>query len=131
MKNSISFSSTMDNISLVENFVDNFSTKYDICPELYGNISISAVEACTNAIIHGNKSDSTKKVSLDFELEDKVLTLIISDEGEGFDYTNIPDPTSKENIEKINGRGIFLIQQLSDSTEFLNNGSIIKIKFNL
>ena len=127
MKNSISFSSTMDNISLVENFIDTFSAKYD----LYGNISIATIEAVTNAIIHGNKEISSKMVNVSFELEDKLLTVTVSDQGEGFDYNNLPDPTAKENIEKTNGRGIFLIRQLSDGLEFFNNGSELVIKFKL
>ena len=131
MKNSISFSSTMDNISLAENFVDTFSAKYDINSDLYGNISISTIEAVTNAITHGNHEDLTKNVSLSFELNDRILTITVSDEGNGFDYNNLPDPTSKENIEKTNGRGIFLIQQLSDNLEFQNNGSKLIITFNL
>ena len=131
MKNSISFSSTMDNISLVENFIDTFSTKYDVNADLYGNISISTIEAVTNAIIHGNKKISSKMVNVSFELEDKLLTVTVSDQGEGFDYNNLPDPTAKENIEKTNGRGIFLIRQLSDGLEFFNNGSELVIKFKL
>jgi len=131
MKNSISFSSTMDNISLVENFIDTFSTKYDVNADLYGNISIATIEAVTNAITHGNKEISSKMVNLSFELDDNLLTVTVSDQGEGFDYNNLPDPTAKENIEKTNGRGIFLIRQLSDGLEFFNNGSELVIKFKL
>ncbi|MDD6000678.1 MAG: ATP-binding protein [Bacteroidales bacterium] len=131
MKNSISFSSTMDNISLVENFIDTFSSKYDVNADLYGNISIATIEAVTNAITHGNKEISSKMVNLSFELDDNLLTVTVSDQGEGFDYNNLPDPTAKENIEKTNGRGIFLIRQLSDGLEFFNNGSELVIKFKL
>lgn len=131
MKNSISFSSTMDNISLVENFIDTFSAKYDVNADLYGNISIATIEAVTNAITHGNKEISSKMVNLFFELDDNLLTVTVSDQGEGFDYNNLPDPTAKENIEKTNGRGIFLIRQLSDGLEFFNNGSELIIKFKL
>lgn len=131
MKNSISFSSTMDNISLAENFVDTFGAKYNINSEMYGNISISIIEAVTNAIIHGNKENSSKMVSLSFELDNNILTAVVSDQGAGFDYNNLPDPTAKENIEKTNGRGIFLIRNLSDGLDFQNNGSTLIIKFNL
>ena len=70
-------------------------------------------------------------VNLSFELDDNLLTVTVSDQGEGFDYNNLPDPTAKENIEKTNGRGIFLIRQLSDGLEFFNNGSELVIKFKL
>ena len=131
MKNSISFSSTMDNISLVENFIDTFSAKYDVNADLYVNVSNSPIQVVTSAIIHRNKEISSKMVNVSFELEDKLLTVTVSDQGEGFDYNNLPDPTAKENIEKTNGRGIFLIRQLSDGLEFFNNGSELVIKFKL
>ena len=90
MKNSISFSSTMDNISLVENFIDTFSAKYDVNADLYGNISIATIEAVTNAITHGNKEISSKMVNLSFELDDNLLTVTVSDQGEGFDIIIFP-----------------------------------------
>ena len=70
-------------------------------------------------------------VSLSFELDNNILTAVVSDQGAGFDYNNLPDPTAKENIEKTNGRGIFLIRNLSDGLDFQNNGSTLIIKFNL
>jgi serine/threonine-protein kinase RsbW len=54
----------------------------------------------------------------------------IKDQGIGFDYNNLPDPTAPENIEKENGRGIFLIKNLSDDVEFNNEGNLITITFN-
>jgi serine/threonine-protein kinase RsbW len=56
---------------------------------------------------------------------------VIKDQGLGFDYSNIPDPTAPENIEKINGRGIFLMEKLSDKIEFFDNGSKVQLFFNL
>ena len=52
------------------------------------------------------------------------------DQGIGFDFTNLPDPTSPENLEKENGRGIFLMKNLSDDLVYEDNGSTCKIFFN-
>lgn len=54
----------------------------------------------------------------------------VEDEGKGFDYNHLPDPTAPENIEKENGRGIFLMKQLADEVEFENNGTKVFIYFN-
>ncbi len=131
MKNLITLKSSESNISIAEKFVDIICTNYGISEELYGNILISVTEAVNNAIVHGNNNNPNKNVRIESDFVDNFLKISISDEGEGFDFTNIPDPTAQENIEKINGRGIFLIKNLSDGVEFLNNGSEILITFKL
>lgn len=131
MKNLITLKSTEENISIAEKFVDIICTNYEITEELYGNILVSVTEAVTNAIVHGNQSDPNKIVEIESNFNDNILTISVSDEGNGFDFINLPDPTSEENIEKINGRGIFLIKNLSDKVDFSKNGSCITITFNL
>jgi serine/threonine-protein kinase RsbW len=59
------------------------------------------------------------------------IILRVQDQGDGFDYKNIPDPTAPENLEKINGRGVFLMQKLSDQIEFFDNGSVVQLTFSL
>ena len=59
------------------------------------------------------------------------LTFLIKDEGLGFDYENLPDPTDPKNIEKPDGRGIYLMKHLSDSISFEDNGSSIELSFEL
>ena len=55
----------------------------------------------------------------------------VKDNGPGFDFMSVPDPTLPENIEKTSGRGLFLIKHLSDELSFANNGATIKMVFNL
>lgn len=122
--------SNVDNLRLVEKFVDELSSELKLSDEIYGNLLIATLEAVNNAIIHGNKQDENLEVSIDMEKEKDQLSLIIKDQGKGFDYKNIPDPTAPENIEKINGRGVFLMERLSDELEFEENGATVKMKFN-
>ncbi len=122
--------SNVDNLRLVEKFVDELSSELKLSDEIYGNLLIATLEAVNNAIIHGNKQDDNLEVSIDMERNDDGLFLIIKDQGKGFDYKNIPDPTAPENIEKINGRGVFLMERLSDELEFEENGATVKMKFN-
>ncbi len=127
----LEFSSKMDNIVLVEDFVDNIFHKFHIKEEVFGNVLVAVTEAANNAIIHGNKENESKPVIITLENKEKELVFTVKDEGQGFDYNNIPDPTAPENLEKPTGRGIFLMKQLSDKTVFQDKGSMVKIHFKL
>ncbi len=131
MKKNIVFFSERSNINIVEQLVDEISEKLEISPEMYGNIMVCTVEAVRNAIIHGNRLDPNKEVFVEFESLENELSFKFRDEGRGFDFANIPDPTASENLEKPYGRGIFLIRNLSDKTEFTMQGTEIKITFNI
>jgi serine/threonine-protein kinase RsbW len=131
MKKTINIESKIDNISLIEKFIDEFSEQYQINTELYGKILIATVEAVNNAIVHGNKEDIDKDVYLEMQKEEGQILVYVKDEGKGFDYENIPDPTKPENLENINGRGIYLMNHLADEVTFLKNGSVVQMKFNL
>jgi serine/threonine-protein kinase RsbW len=119
----------MENIKMIESFIDNAREKFEINDDIYGNIMISVTECISNAIIHGNKSDKDKLVHLELMMEDESLTFTIEDEGPGYDYTEQTDPTSPENIEKLGGRGIFLIKHLSDEVKFEEEGRKIILVF--
>jgi|SRR6056300_665976 serine/threonine-protein kinase RsbW len=113
----------------VEGLIDEVCSSYELNEDHYGNILIAVTEAVNNAIVHGNLNDEDKKVTIEANKQDKEVVFIISDEGKGFDYTNLPDPTAPENIEKPDGRGIFLMKNLSDEVSFDLNGSKVSITF--
>ncbi len=131
MNKMIKIPSDMSNIYRAENLVEELAEELGLGDELIGNISVSVVEAVSNAIQHGNKNDITKIVYLSYQLTDNRLSITVADEGNGFDPDKIPDPTLPENIENLKGRGIFLMQHLSDAVSFDKNGSMITIQFNL
>jgi serine/threonine-protein kinase RsbW len=131
MEKLLKISSKIENLRKVEKLVDDLSTEYNISADVYGNILIAALEAANNAILHGNKLDESKDVSIAFKIENDKLNIRIDDEGFGFDYKNVPDPTAPENIENVNGRGIFLMEKLSDKIEFTRNGATVHLEFNL
>lgn len=118
----ISIPSIIENIKIIESFIDNARDKYAIDDDIYGNIMISVTECVTNAIIHGNRLDSSKKVHLELKLDDEQVEFVITDEGRGFDYAHLQDPTAPENLEKAGGRGIFIIKHLADDVKFEDEG---------
>ncbi|WP_209331186.1 ATP-binding protein [Lunatimonas salinarum] len=127
----ISIPSLIENITIVESFIDNAKVKYQINDDIYGNIMISVTECVSNAIIHGNREDPKKQVKLVLEFHENQLKFIVEDEGSGYDYQHLKDPTAPENLEKTGGRGVFLMKHLCDELSFENNGSKTTLTFYL
>ena len=131
MERTLTIDSKIENLRLVEKFIDNISAEMQLSNQIYGNLMITVLEAANNAIVHGNKLEQNKKVNILLKKEPDFIEIYIKDEGNGFDYENVPDPTAPENIEKITGRGLFLMRKLSDGLELFDNGAKIKIIFKL
>lgn len=94
------------------------------------DVHVGFEEALRNAMIHGNKSDSGKKVSIETEIVDNAVVIYIEDEGDGFDPAKLPDPTLDENLLRESGRGVYLIKHLMDKVKYENGGSrVIMVKY--
>lgn len=126
---SIQIPSIIDNIRMIESFIDNAKERFHLDEDIYGNIMIAVTEAVNNAIKHGNSSKSSKNVYLSLILNENLLKFTIQDEGGGFNYNNLPDPTAPENLEKPGGRGIFLMKHLSDEVQFKEGGKVVELSF--
>ena len=127
----LSFASSPENITLVEKLVNEICANSSISEDFYGNILVALTEAVNNAITHGNKLDASKSVDVSWMSENDKLKVLVSDQGTGFDYNNLPDPTNPENLEKPNGRGVFLMRNLADNIEFFDEGRTVQLEFNL
>src|SRR6187431_1108890 len=126
---SIQVPSITENIRMIESFIDNAKERYQLDDDIYGNIMIAVTEAVNNAIKHGNAGNSSKNVALSLSMEENVIRFRVEDEGHGFDFHNLPDPTSPENLEKPGGRGIFLMKHLSDEVAFIEGGKVVELGF--
>lgn len=127
----IDIPSLPENIRIVESFIDNAKERYSLDDDIYGNIMVAVTESVSNAINHGNKQDKGKNVSLNLLFDNNSLKFTIQDQGEGFDYNNLPDPTAPENLDKLNGRGIFLMKHLCDEVHFNETGTTVELTFYL
>jgi serine/threonine-protein kinase RsbW len=123
--------SAAEGIHIMEKLVDTICATYKVNEDNYGNILVAMTEAVNNAIYHGNKANPDKKVNITFESSPKTISFTVSDEGDGFDYTSIPDPTNPENLEKPTGRGIFLMHHLADKVSYSDNGRSVSLSFEL
>ena len=121
--------SNMDNIAEVENLINVIFEDYELSPDYFGNMLVAITEAVNNAMVHGNRLDESKNVNLSFNHYGDEYKFVIKDEGKGFDYNNVPDPTSPENIEKPDGRGIFLMKNLANEVNYFDGGSKVELVF--
>jgi len=127
----IQIPSLTENLRIVESFIDNVKERFKLNDDIYGNIMISVTESVNNAIHHGNTQDKSKNVSITLNLDENQIKFSIRDEGEGFDFNDLPDPTSPENVDKEGGRGIFLMKNLADEVHFINEGREVELVFYL
>lgn len=121
--------SKAENIILVERMIEDVCDLFNITEDYYGNILVAITEAVNNAIYHGNKANPSKNIDISFKSFPDHVSFMVKDEGAGFNYDNLPDPTNPENIEKPNGRGVFLMRNLADKVSFEDNGSKVVLDF--
>lgn len=125
----LQFHSQPENIAVIERLIDEIRDGQSFQEECYGDVLIAMTEAVNNAIVHGNRLDENKLVFVEYELRNADLYFKITDQGPGFDFEHVPDPTSPENLEKPNGRGVFLMRQLSDECTFTDEGRVVEMLF--
>ena len=90
-------------------------------------VKLALEEALTNAIRHGNALVPGCYVRVQIKADRKQIMLDVHDEGKGFDFHNLPDPTQADNAVRPSGRGVFLMRKIMDKVEFYDNGSGVKM----
>ncbi|HQZ39473.1 MAG TPA: ATP-binding protein [Vicinamibacterales bacterium] len=115
----LEFASAFDMLDFVQVVSDHVGRYTGLDDDALHWVSVAVRESVVNAINHGNRSDRSKRVTVEFESQpaDR-MTIRVSDQGEGFDPEEVADPLAPENIMKSSGRGIFLIRN------FMNEVSI-------
>lgn len=94
-------------------------------------LQLALEEALVNAIKHGNKMNPDLLVAVTIQLSSDEIVITIKDKGEGFDHEVVSNPTQEENINRLSGRGVFLIKNLMDTVEYFDQGSGIRMVKNL
>lgn len=129
MYKKIKIESKVSSLRLVEKAIDEATSELGITPDNYGKILVSTLEGVNNAILHGNNSDPLKNVDIEIFYKEKQLKIIITDEGKGFSPQELPDPTIPENLESVNGRGVFLMSRLADKIKYSKKGNSVTLIF--
>jgi len=88
-------------------------------------IRLAVEEALINAIKHGNGSDPTKKIHIEYRVTPEEFFIKIEDEGPGFDPNAVPDPTDPEFLERPSGRGLMLMRYYMSEVSFNERGNCV------
>lgn len=120
-----------ESITQLETLIENIADKYKVSEDTFANMMTCLNEALINAIKHGNKMDAGKKVIVNAEVDAKRVIWTITDEGKGFDYVHLADPTAPENLESLTGRGVFIIKHLADQCIFNATGNEVELHFKI
>lgn len=129
----LTLESAPESIRLVDPFLMGIHAVAGLAPERYHDVLLAMTEAVNNAMIHGNRMDPKKPVTVDVRIDNGTFIAVVTDQGGGFDPASLPDPRDPENLLREGGRGVFLIQHLADSVEFrrTDTGMAVMLKINL
>ena len=120
-----------ESITQLELLIEQIADKHQVSEDTFANMMTCLNEIAINAIVHGNKLDENKKVIVNADVDPKRVIWTITDEGEGFDYDHLPDPTAEENLENLTGRGVFIVKQLADQCVFNSKGNEVELHFKI
>jgi len=120
-----------ESITQLELLIENLSDAYNVSEDTFANMMTCLNEALINAIKHGNKMDAAKKVIINAEVDGKRIIWTVTDEGSGFDYVHLADPTAPENLESLTGRGVFIMKHLADQCIFNTSGNEVELHFKI
>ncbi len=109
-----SLDSTLESVDQAEDLAVGVARRAGFDEEDLIKIGLAVRESMVNAVVHGNRYNTNKKVRFSVSMNASRLTVRIADEGEGFDYAHLPDPLTPENLLRTSGRGIFLIRSFMD-----------------
>jgi serine/threonine-protein kinase RsbW len=116
-KTQTTLESSLDSVDKAEALVLAEAAKGGLDEEEQHNIGTAIRECMVNAVVHGNRYNKKKVVHLDIERSKDALTVVIGDEGEGFDVNALPDPLAPENLLRQSGRGLLLIRAFMDEVD--------------
>lgn len=124
---SLTLSSSMQLIYLLDTVISDILKEMKFDEEAQEHVNLAVIEAGTNAIKHGNKEDIDKTATFEFIIDEEKLTIIVTDEGEGFEREEVANPLDPENLLKSSGRGLFLMEACMDEVAYSENGTIVKM----
>mgnify|MGYP001560947741 FL=1 len=127
----LTLSSSTKQIHNVENFFLDLNTSVHLGEEKLHALLVAITEAVNNCIIHGNKQDEAKRVTVTCNVRGHMLTVKVKDEGEGFTPDALPNPLHEENLLRSGGRGVFLMKTLMESVRYNKKGNEVTMKMKI
>ncbi len=106
--------STLESVDSAEELAVGVAQRAGFAEDDLMKIGMAVRESMVNAVVHGNRYNANKKVRFSVDKNAERFTVRIADQGEGFDFENLPDPLAPQNLMRTSGRGIFLIRSFMD-----------------
>jgi serine/threonine-protein kinase RsbW len=106
--------STLESVDSAEELAVGVAQRAGFDEDSVMKIGMAVRESMVNAVVHGNRYNANKRVRFSVANNRERLTVRIADEGDGFDFSHLPDPRSPENLMRTSGRGIFLVRSFMD-----------------
>ncbi len=125
LQHTFTIQSLVEHIYPVEQEILALARRLDFNDDECFCLRLAMDEAMVNAIIHGNKYEEDKKVIVDVHAHDETFSVCVRDEGNGYNFKALDDPTKEENLHCTHGRGIFLIRQFMSEVKFNQSGNQI------
>lgn len=121
-------------IAEADEFLEHTLRRHGVPESLVTDVAIASTELVNNAIVHGNKSNPGKMVTIEIIFTSTDLTVRVADQGEGFNPQEIPDPLAEENLLREVGRGVFIVRSLMDELRYepgADGGTVVVARKNL
>lgn len=109
--------STLESVDAAEEAVLKVAAEIGFTEDDLHPIGMAVRECMVNAVVHGNRYNQRKKVHLEVLKGGDRITIVIGDEGNGFDLGEVPDPLANENLLNQSGRGLLLMRAFVDELE--------------
>lgn len=113
-KQELTYGSTLETVDAAENAVVDAARLCGLNEDQQYEIGMAVRESVVNAVMHGNKQDANKQVRLTVQSEGDGLSVVVEDEGEGLDLSDVANPTEAGNLLRTSGRGLLIIQAYTD-----------------
>lgn len=110
--------SRIESLAVLNAVAEEVAQQLDFDEESTNAITISVIEAGTNAIHHGNHEDASLPTEVVFRRENGALVIVIRDQGQGFDLAGVKNPLEGTNMFAVSGRGVFILRSFMDEVDF-------------
>lgn len=111
--------SRLELLGVLDKVADSLCERMDFDDDARSRVTMSVIEAGTNAIQHGHRRDASKPVDIEFHVLPDALEIIVHDSGKGFDISKINgNVTSPDHLLDVRGRGIYIMRECMDTVEY-------------
>lgn len=114
-------------VYVIDSIISEIVSDMGFDKEASEQINLAVIEAAVNAFKHGNNEDSSKRTRFEFILGREELTVVVEDQGTGFNRESVANPLDPSNLLKSSGRGIFLMETCMDSVTYEGSGRIVRM----